>query len=141
MDRSRTLLVAALLVVAAACGKSAEEEAFEQIEAECFGLVGDGRTWEQAIIQLDPHNRPGFTDCATQWSTLEGSTCAEWTAANPQCRVQFLWVPRDPALCRSGGACCLMCDIRIMRDQLILPGGFNLDAPICGAEFVRGVFC
>jgi hypothetical protein len=135
MDRSRILVPAALLLVVAACGKSRQEEAFEQIERECYALVEQGATYRDAVIQLQPQGDE--TDCFQHWSSLESNnTCMPWTQENPQCRVLLLWVPTDSGLCQAGRGCCLACELRVMGDELAASG---IDAPICATTFRRGL--
>jgi hypothetical protein len=137
MRRSRVALPVVLVLLAAACGKSAEEERFEEISALCFGLAGEGATWEQAYERLLPHNSPGFLDCQSQYLNLPNNqSCEAWTQENPQCAIYLVWIPNDPSLCRSSsGGCCLSCELRLMGDQL---QGLNRDAPICASQFIYG---
>lgn len=135
------VLVAAVVAVVAGCGKSEEEKMFEELERQCDTLGTSSVTVRDAEQQFGRGADFVFTeDCTPDIASIGGARdqCAP-AAEDPQCRVQYIWIPRDPDLREPEGAC-LRCDIRINQSEL---EGLEtvLDAPVCAARFDRGVRC
>jgi len=132
------LVATAVLLLAAGCGSSREEQEFDRIAEECRGFVGASATVRTADRAFPQAIRTAPV-CIAQLAPMgRNDTCPGSTSANPQCQVFYYWYPSDPGLCEPGG-CWLVCEVRVMRqDPAWGEAGSSLDATICASRFVRG---
>ena len=125
---------AAVLVVASACGRNAEEMRFDAMQATCNGLAAGTTTLAEATKQF------GFTGallCPTQPLTpmKVGDNCPYSTQFN--CKGYWASVSADPSRCNQlVGGCYYWCEVRFPG----APGAVNVPdtTVICGSWFVSG---
>lgn len=134
MRRATRAVLLALLALGA-CGKSKDEELFDQRRQLCFDLAVRHATMQEAFVQLSPQHYCGPAwEAATNFSrpadgTLDGCPFDGTSLV----RERFEWHGLDDSLC-SGSACTYYC-------VLYYPGTVPaLDSPICGARFLSRQF-
>jgi hypothetical protein len=144
MVHARPRLVAlapALLLLAAACGKSKQAKLFDQIVQDCGAVAANGLTLDQALIQFRGAELQSILQCRTDLGNLpppNTDTCGTPSAENPVCDVFLEWAATDNNLCNPGGGCCLLCEIRVKQSEFQAKQG---EAPVCASRAAQGQIC
>lgn len=147
MTRHRAALWVAAALAAAACGKSKEEEAFEEVERQCNAATSQGLTLAQIDQGLARNANWGVfvpdQPCSSTIGSISSSPAQNQCTPpeqDPQCPVYFLWLPADPDLREPTGSC-LACEVRQNASEITGEGVDRGDVAVCGSRFRRGVCC
>lgn len=134
----RPALLAVLLLGAAACGKSREAKAFDELGQECGALVANGATIRDAdslfggaYVFLSPSCDPALPPLGS------ADACGTPEAGDARCEMFWYFVPSDPGLCGPNG-CCYICEARALQSAVAKSG---IDTPICASQFHRKQPC
>ncbi len=128
--------LAALVVLAVACGNSREEDAVDEAEALCVGLTAPGTTLDAALIAMRGADGRSNARCDTTLGPLPSNdTCAP---AETDARCATFWIFFTTSVCSPGGGCCQICEARVVQSDLDQNG---LGASVCGSRFYREQPC
>ena len=122
-----TSVLVALALGAAACGKSKEERAFDEVGRQCDALVQDGATLGDAAILFRNSTFPPVTSCATNLGSMGGNDVCSY--GQTVCETFWYWLPRDTSICGPTG-CWLLCAARTAEPA-------SSTSPICASRFYR----
>src|SRR5512142_1814468 len=133
--------IAAVAVLVAACGKSREQQAFDQLGQMCGALVGQQLTIKQVDAQF--YTAPVISNlCCPPAGELRvpiGGTCPDQSTDNPECSIYYEWQAYDLNLCDAAtGGCCFICEVRVMKQPVAATGA---DTPICAARWLKQQPC
>ncbi len=131
----RRALVAALCLLAAACGKSAEAARLDAFQATCLSVRGMSYTQAVQAFQVapDPTSPDGGSTCPPQ-PPLEPVANTNDACNYPGvCQAWWSSLAGDSSLCSSFG-CWFGCEIRF-------PSGGDPAAIVCMARFFSGEPC
>lgn len=131
--------IAAVTVLAVACGKSREEQAFDEVGRQCAAIPSQQTTIRQVDIQFRGATVISDFRCPAPGSILApvDGTCPVQTPEDPQCSVFYEWQSYDPGLCSPQGGCCFICEVRVTKSS----SSAGVDTPICGSRWLSGQFC
>jgi len=133
MTGLRARCVLAALLLAAACGKSKEEQRMDAFKANC--LAANGETIGTAVQSFSLN--PGILCQDPNPPHLAGSTCPYGTSQFI-CRGFFVSYANDPGLCGPPpfGGCWYFCEFHFPGNVGDI--GVGSDVVICGTRFVSG---
>jgi hypothetical protein len=126
----------AVLLVAAACGSSREEERQDRIREICDGLVGQTVRFGEESLSSQARIPERIDPCRTDWTELSSNDVCAYDEATAFCLVGWNFVSNDPNACSSRG-CYYACLVHVSEADLVA----NRDTgqiPICASRFVSG---
>jgi hypothetical protein len=134
----RSVLIAALALVAAGCGKSKERELYEQRQAACAEIQGLTVSAARAVLL----NREDAVLCRDDFLRRDATDVCGGATTGPYtetvCEVLFIWVANDPGLCNNTGGCQYACGARVNLADATPVGNTVVfdDALICWREWI-----
>ncbi|ACL66363.1 conserved hypothetical protein [Anaeromyxobacter dehalogenans 2CP-1] len=132
MTAARTLALVAAALALAACGKSKEEKAYDDLGRQCNALAASGATLDQAELVF--RYRDVFTgmQCGLPLtSTGAGDLCGAASDTNVLCIMDWSYYPNDSNICGPTG-CWLGCEVRVRQADFQTSG---TAAVICAARW------
>lgn len=119
-----------LVLLAAACGPSKEQERQDRIQRICNGLVG--KTVREGANDLGSPYEP-YGACRTDWTKLSDADTCPYDPSTSFCTVGWNYYANDPNACGPNG-CYYACVVRVAQTDWQTK---DVDAPICGSRFIQ----
>ena len=134
MSRATGAALVALFALGA-CGKSKDEQLFDERRQLCFAAGANHDKVSAAIAQLGALNVcKDFPPRADYSRPADGSLDGcPFDGTTRLMRFTFEWRAVDGSLCQ-GSACSYVCEVTYVGDAI------SLDAPICGVRFFSRQF-
>jgi hypothetical protein len=139
MTRSRAALWVLAAVLAAACGKSKIERAFEEVGRHCVAAPANGLSVYTAVQDFGTDVYTVLQPPCTSTSTLRNSQCTPVDPEHPQCASLMYWLPNDPNMCGATG-CWVVCELRQNAADVkaaVDAGQDPNDVPVCASRFLE----